>query len=169
MDGKVFEYNQIDELSKITNDELKADEIKKLIELCQKAKENSYSPYSKFRVGCCILSKSGNYYLGLIKIINLGTNVENLSYGLTCCGERIAIFNAISNGEKSFKAIMTSTDMKEITTSCGGCRQVMKEFEIKYCLFVTNEGQIGFYTVDYLLPSAFVADHLKNKQKIYFL
>lgn len=89
----------------------------------QKAREvmkNSYSPYSKFRVGALVLCESGNVYTGV--------NVENSSFGATICAERNAICNAISKGEKKIKAIFVTSDLDDYIFPCGICRQFMGEF-----------------------------------------
>ena len=84
------------------------------------AATHSYSPYSHFKVGCAILTNSGNIYSGC--------NVENASYGLTNCAERTAIFSAAARGERTIKAIVVFTPTNEPTAPCGACRQVINEF-----------------------------------------
>lgn len=84
---------------------------------------NSYSPYSKFKVGAALLTKSGKIYKG--------TNIENASYGLTICAERSAIFSAVTAGEREFEAlaiVFSQKDLGPLSTPCGACRQVMAEF-----------------------------------------
>lgn len=95
-----------------------------MLDKSYKEKDNSYSPYSKFRVGTCVLTKSGNFYVG--------TNVENASYEAIICGERCAIFNTVANGEKEILAIATSIDLPTLKFPCGACRQVMNEFKIEW-------------------------------------
>ena len=90
------------------------------MEKAKKASENSYSPYSRFPVGACVLGNSGNYYYGC--------NFENSSFGLTICAERNAIGNAIANGEKKIKAIAIYSPNMEDCLPCGACRQVISEF-----------------------------------------
>ena len=98
-----------------------SNKIKKLLNIAKEKALNSYSPYSKFRVGCAILTKSNNIYTGV--------NVENRSYGATICAERSAISSAISNGEKDFLIIaIIGLDTEEILSPCGICRQVISEF-----------------------------------------
>lgn len=96
----------------------------KLFEMAVKASENSYSPYSKFRVGAALLCSDGSIYTGC--------NVENASYGLANCAERTAIFKAVSDGKRNFEAIAIAgsadDDMSKICYPCGACRQVMSEF-----------------------------------------
>src|ERR1700723_2480796 len=92
-----------------------------LIEAATKARENAHAPFSKFKVGAALLAKSGKVYGGC--------NVENASYGLTCCAERIAIFKAISEGERGgFDAIAVVADTDALTPPCGACRQLIWEF-----------------------------------------
>jgi len=91
--------------------------IKKLISTALDARKNSYSPYSKFSVGAAVLTDDD-------KIIS-GTNIENISFGLACCAERVALFKAVSEGHKKFKALAVVTD--DGSTPCGACRQVILE------------------------------------------
>ena len=94
----------------------------KLIEEALKAKNNAYAPYSHFRVGAALLDVDHN--------ITRGCNIENISFGATCCAERVAIFKAVSQGQKDFKAIAVVSDSQDFTFPCGICRQVMVEFKI---------------------------------------
>jgi len=95
-----------------------------LIKQANKAKNSSYSPYSKFSVGAAVEMKSGKVYTGC--------NIENASYGLTICAERVAIFNGISSGDTLIKKIAISCQCNENSTSsnmpCGACLQVIAEF-----------------------------------------
>lgn len=93
---------------------------KALIQQANKAKEKSYSPYSKFRVGAALLTDDKKIYTG--------TNIESASYSLTICAERVAIFEAVAKGEKNFKAIAITSDMNDFISPCGACRQVLAEF-----------------------------------------
>jgi len=96
-------------------------ELSELLDAARRAAEDSYSPYSHFRVGAALLCKDGT--------VIIGTNVENRSYGLTNCAERSAIFTAISAGKKDFQAIAVSTpDSEQAVAPCGACRQVLSEF-----------------------------------------
>ncbi len=85
-------------------------------------KKNSYSPYSRFKVGAAVLAEDGQIYAG--------TNIENASYGLTVCAERNAMFKGVCDGQRKFAALAVCTDpVKEaFGTPCGACRQVMLEF-----------------------------------------
>jgi cytidine deaminase len=91
-----------------------------LIAIARLARENAHAPFSNFRVGAALRAKSGRVYTGC--------NVENASYGLTCCAERVAIFKAISEGERGFDAIAVVTDAEVLTPPCGACRQIIWEF-----------------------------------------
>lgn len=95
-------------------------DITELYALAKKVRENAYAPYSGFKVGAALFSKSGKIYVGC--------NVENASYGLTICAERAAIYNAISRGERAFKAIVICADETNPVPPCGACLQVMAEF-----------------------------------------
>jgi cytidine deaminase len=96
-------------------------DLSELLDAARRAAEDSYSPYSHFRVGAALLCKDGT--------VITGTNVENRSYGLTNCAERSAIFTAISAGKKEFQAIAVySPDSEQAVAPCGACRQVLSEF-----------------------------------------
>ena len=95
-------------------------DITELYALAKKVRENAYAPYSGFKVGAALFSESGKIYVGC--------NVENASYGLTICAERAAIYNAISKGERAFKAIVICSDETNPVPPCGACLQVMAEF-----------------------------------------
>jgi len=91
-----------------------------LITAARKARENAHAKFSNFKVGAALLSSSGKIYGGC--------NVENATYGLTICAERVAIFKAISEGERRFEAIAVVTDTGALTPPCGACRQLIWEF-----------------------------------------
>ena len=91
-----------------------------LLAAARAARENAVATFSKFRVGAALLAKSGKVYTGC--------NVENASYGLTICAERVAIFKALSEGERGFDAIAVVTDAEKLTPPCGACRQIIWEF-----------------------------------------
>ena len=116
------------------------------------ARKLSYSPYSKYPVGASILCESGKIYTGC--------NIENASYGLTVCAERIAVFNAISNGEHWIKAVAVIGSGEEPAQPCGACLQVISEFcrnMTKVDIIVAKN--IDEYEINKLsvhLPKAFV-------------
>jgi len=95
-------------------------QIRRLAGAARKASHSAYAPYSKFRVGAAVLTSSGK--------IHTGCNVENASYGLTCCAERNAIFQAVSAGERTIEEVVIYTPTQEATAPCGACRQVISEF-----------------------------------------
>lgn len=117
-----------------------------LFALAKKARENAYAPYSDFKVGAALLAESG--------IVYLGCNVENASYGLTVCAERVAIFKAISDGERTFKAIAICAIDKPIPP-CGACLQVMAEFGDLDVLLFDLKGNCVRRRLSELLPQAF--------------
>jgi cytidine deaminase len=122
--------------------------IEKLIGAAAASREEAYAPYSNFRVGAAILTKEGRYYTGC--------NIENASYGLTCCAERVALFKAVSNSERSFEAIAVTAGTDEYCSPCGACRQALAEFgtDIKVYM-VTGSGDYQVRTVAELLPDSF--------------
>lgn len=124
-------------------------ENKDLIKIAIEARENSYSPYSNFKVGAALLCKGGKVYKG--------TNVENCGYGPSNCAERSAIFSAISNGERKFEAIAIVGDGNGICYPCGVCRQVMAEFFDKNTKIICAQDENVFevHTISDLLPHAF--------------
>ena len=123
-----------------------------LIELAKKALENSYSPYSKFKVGAALLCKDGTVFSGC--------NVENASFGATNCAERTAIFSAVANGHRDFSkiAIVGTSDgnINQFTSLCGMYRQVLSEFcgeDFNIILF--NGKNIKTFTMNEILPYPF--------------
>ncbi len=120
-----------------------------LIEAAKKAREFSYSPYSKFKVGAAVLAKSGKIYSGC--------NIENASYGITNCAERTAIFKAVSAGEREFTALAVIADADGPVAPCGACRQVIAEFNIGQIIMANLNGNIKIVTLEELLPFSFSA------------
>ena len=125
-------------------------DYKELLEKAKEVSKNSYSPYSHFPVGACVLMESGKTYVG--------TNVENASYGGTICAERNAILNAIANGERKLEAVAIYSPKMKRCAPCGLCRQVMDEFRSKKGVDIILEddnGDIEIHTLDELLPMSF--------------
>lgn len=125
---------------------------RKLIQAAQDARQWAYAPYSNYRVGAALLSTSGKVYDGV--------NVENAAYPNGICAERVAVFKAISEGEREFTAIAVVTDNGG--SPCGACRQVLSEFGLDTILVLADgEGQVTLETtVGDLLPGAFGPQHL---------
>jgi len=123
---------------------------KKLVAAAAKAREGSVSPYSKFKVGAALLTRSG-------EIIG-GANVESASYGLTCCAERVALFKALTDGKKDFVAVAVVARCEGGPMPCGACRQLLREYAPDAKVFVADSGgleKIKTFTVKKLLPAAF--------------
>lgn len=120
-------------------------------DLIKKAREvqvNSYSPYSGFAVGAALLTKNGNIFTG--------TNVENASYGLTVCAERIAAFSAVSKGERDFEAIAVCGSGTGFVYPCGACLQVLAEFSPQIEVLAVNEtNEYKRYLLHDLIPMSF--------------
>lgn len=126
--------------------------MEELIKAARAARENAYVPYSKFKVGAAVLSKSGKIYVGC--------NVENASYGLTNCAERTAIFTAVSAGETDLAALAVVADTIGPTAPCGSCRQVMAEFGITKIILCNIKGESRVVSLDDLLPYSFTKNDL---------
>ena len=133
----------------LTNEERQA-----LIDLANTARQRAYVPYSNYPVGSALRTKTGRIYTGV--------NVENAAYPQTMCAERVAIFKAISDGEKEFEVISVVTDNGG--SPCGGCRQVMAEFALDMIVLMAdgNGKLIKETTVKELLPEAFTPEHLSK-------
>lgn len=130
-------------------------EKQSLIDLANTARQRAYAPYSNYPVGAALRTRSGRIFTGV--------NIENAAYPHTMCAERVAIFKAVSEGEKEFEIISVVTNNGG--SPCGGCRQVMAEFGLDtIVLMADGSGKlIKEATVKELLPEAFTPDHLRNK------
>ena len=127
---------------------------KQLVAAAAKARQGSVSPYSKFKVGAALLTKSG-------EIVG-GANVESASYGLTCCAERVALFKALTEGKRNFVAVAVVARCDGGPMPCGACRQLLAEYAPDARVFVADSDdlkKIRAFTVRGLLPSAFVLLH----------
>ena len=122
---------------------------KELIKKAIDVRKNAYSPYSNYKVGAALLSKSGKIYTG--------ANYENASFGAGVCAERIALGNALSNGEREFWAICICGNDANITP-CGICRQSLSEFSNIEVICCNNDGDTRSYKLSNLLPNAFSFD-----------
>jgi cytidine deaminase len=124
-----------------------AENIDHLISLAKEASLRSYSPYSKFPVGCALVTTDGKIFTGC--------NVENISFGLTICAERSAVFNAISNlgPEIKIARVLIYTPTNTPVTPCGACRQVLHEFGDDFeVVSVSEKNQIASSKIGELLP-----------------
>ena len=115
-----------------------------LLDAATAVRLRAYAPYSNFQVGAALLAKDGRIFTGC--------NVENLSYGLTICAERNAIFAAVAAGVREFDAIAIVADTREPVSPCGACRQVMAEFGDFKIIAATLAGRVFESTVAALLP-----------------
>jgi len=118
-----------------------------LIRLAREAHQRAYAPYSQFEVGAALLGVSGQVYTGC--------NVENISYGLTMCAERVALFKAVSEGEREFQAIAVVTENG--VSPCGACRQALSEFGLDMEIIISqSDGDWHeVYSLRDLLPRSF--------------
>lgn len=125
------------------------DDFDMLYKVANDSKNKAYAPYSNFKVGAALLSRSGEIFSGC--------NIENASYSLTCCAERVAIFKAVSSGVVDFKAFLVTSNTPEPISPCGACRQVMSEFFNESVLIVlTNNKQHKIeLSINDLLPYSF--------------
>ena len=120
-----------------------------LIDLAVKTSENAYVPYSHFPIGAVLVTDEGKIYTGV--------NIENASFGLTNCGERTAIFKAVSEGERSFKELIIYGQTEKPVSPCGACRQVMAVFfepDLPVTLVAKDKSTVVM-TVKELLPYSF--------------
>lgn len=131
---------------------MEKNKIEELIILAKNASQNAYAPYSNFYVGAALLTKSGKIFTG--------SNIENASYGATVCAERVAIFKAISEGEKDFEAIAIYTNSDKLSFPCGICRQVMIEFSKDLKIILSNDYEKKFFTLNEIFPYPFTNEDL---------
>lgn len=109
------------------------------------AREQAYAPYSEFQVGAAVLARDGRVFAGC--------NVENLSYGLTLCAERVAVVSAVAAGARDLLAAVVVADTKVPVSPCGACRQVLAEFGVGRVLLANRADRLEFALAD-LLPRA---------------
>ena len=121
-------------------------DAKELMKIAIEARQNAYAPYSHFAVGAALLAESGKVYTGC--------NIENASYGLTCCAERNAIFAAVGAGERRFKMLAVAAD---------SCRQVIAEFGIPLVVMGNLKEETKTMTAEELLPYGFGQESMNNK------
>ncbi len=118
---------------------------KHLVNIAIKSASNAYAPYSNFHVGAVLLTRDGGTFAGC--------NVENLSYGLTICAERSAVFSAVAEGCRDFVKIVVAADTEEPISPCGACRQVLAEFNPDMEIILANfQGKSEHFRLSELLP-----------------
>lgn len=130
-------------------------DVAALAAAAQAARSRAYAPYSRYQVGAAVLCEDGEVFTGC--------NIENAVYPLTCCAERVAMFNAISSGRRSFRALAVATSNGG--SPCGSCRQVMHEFGPEMPVFILDEfGLVRMTAVAELLPDSFGAAQLPAQE-----
>jgi cytidine deaminase len=124
------------------------EESKELIESAKQVREKAFAPFSKFQVGAAVRTKSGKVFTGC--------NIESASYGLTVCAERVAIWKAVSEGEKEFTNLAVVVDTQDLTPPCGACRQIIWEFcgDVPVT-FANLKGDVETVQMKELFPRAF--------------
>jgi cytidine deaminase len=122
-----------------------------LVRAAAQARQRAVAPYSKFKVGAALLTRAGE--------IITGANVESASYGLTCCAERVALFNALTGGKRNFVAVAVVARAPGGPMPCGACRQLLAEYAPQAVVWVADSralGAIKEFSVSELLPGAFL-------------
>ena len=127
-----------------------------LVKKAYEGREKAYAPYSKFKVGAAVLAEND--------VIYTGCNIENASYGATNCAERTAIFKAVSEGNRTIKAIAIVGVENDYTYPCGICRQVIVEFATKNIKIILGKSPTEYIvkSMDEILPGAFTKEDLKK-------
>jgi len=134
---------------------LSEESLQSLVEEAQRARTQSVAPFSGFLVGAAVRTQDGKVYTGC--------NVESASYGLTVCAERVAIWKALSEGERHFTELAVVADTESLTPPCGTCRQIIWEFCKEATIVLANlHGHSETVSVRELLPRAFDARFLKG-------
>ncbi|MBM4168252.1 MAG: cytidine deaminase [Ignavibacteria bacterium] len=136
----------------------KLTQYKQLVSVAQSVRRLAHAPFSNFHVGAALLATDGRIYTGC--------NIENSSYGLTICAERTAVFKAISEGERNFRAIAVISDESGFTPPCGACRQVLMDLAGNIDFIMANaKGEMEIVKLKELLPLAFTPKNLKNPHR----
>ena len=127
--------------------------IDPLLVAALRARENAFAPFSRFRVGAALEDADGR--------IHTGCNVENATYGLTVCAERVAVLKAVSEGARQFRRVAIAADTETLTPPCGACRQILWEFcgDIEI-LLVNPRGKTETFQLKDLFPKPFDASYL---------
>lgn len=132
-----------------------SEDIESLIEAAKRARSQSVAPFSNFQVGAAVRTADGKVYIGC--------NIESASYGLTVCAERVAIWKALSEGERHFTDLAVVADTETLTPPCGTCRQIIWEFARNANIVFANlDGKSEKFHMGELLPHAFDAKFLKR-------
>ena len=132
--------------------------LQELIQIAKTARLHSVAPFSNFLVGAAVRTEEGKIYTGC--------NVESASYGLTVCGERVAIWKALSEGEREFAELAIVADTETLTPPCGTCRQIIWEFCKNATIVLANlDGETQECSIKELLPRAFDARFLSAARK----
>jgi cytidine deaminase len=118
-----------------------------LLRAARAAEDRAYAPYSQFKVGAAVLTSSGRIFSGC--------NIENGSYGLTVCAERVAVFKAVLGGERKVKAVLVYAGTVKLTPPCGACLQVISEFSENPEIVLSNGRSTKTYRLRELLPLGF--------------
>ena len=130
---------------------ISAQSLSRLMTAAAEAREGAVAPYSQFKVGAALLTKAGE--------IVSGANVESASYGLTCCAERVALFHALTSGQRDFTAIAVVARVAGGPMPCGACRQLLAEYASDAKVYVADARRLKAvkqFTVRELLPGAFL-------------
>jgi cytidine deaminase len=130
---------------------ISAQALSRLMHAAQQAREGAVAPYSKFKVGAALLTKNGE--------IITGANVESASYGLTCCAERVALFNALTARKKEFVAVAVVARIAGGPMPCGACRQLLAEYASDAHVFIADSRRpktVKEFSMRELLPGAFL-------------
>jgi cytidine deaminase len=124
-----------------------------LLDMALAARERAWAPYSRFRVGAALAADDGRIFTGC--------NIENATYGLTMCAERVALYKAVSEGARGFRRLAVAADTERLTPPCGACRQLIWEFcgDIEI-LLVNLEGKVETHWMRELLPRPFDSTYL---------
>lgn len=132
--------------------------LQQLVETAKAARLRSVAPFSNFLVGAAVKTDAGKVFTGC--------NIESASYGLTVCGERVAIWKALSEGEKHFAELAIVADTETLTPPCGTCRQIIWEFCRDATIILANlQGESQIVSIRELLPRAFDARFLSGAKK----
>ncbi|MDR7469891.1 MAG: cytidine deaminase [Armatimonadota bacterium] len=126
-----------------------------LVAAARRARRRAYAPYSQYPVGAAVLAADGTVFAG--------ANIENASYGLSICAERVAIFTAAAAGRRRLRAVAVVTGSPEPAAPCGACRQVMVEFGVQTVYLAGPRGPFREWRLPDLLPEAFSAEALLPK------